>query len=44
MSLNNVILNIPHSSAFGFNAEEWNDPEEITQRMREWTDRHTEKL
>ncbi len=44
MSLNNVVLNIPHSSAFGFNAEEWSDPEKITQHMREWTDWHAEKL
>lgn len=44
MSFNNVILNIPHSSAFGFNAEEWSNPEEITRYMREWTDWHTEKL
>lgn len=44
MSRNNVILNIPHSSAHGFNAEEWSDPEEITRHMREWTDWHTEKL
>ena len=44
MSRNNVILNIPHSSARRFNAEEWSDPEEITRHMREWTDWHTEKL
>lgn len=44
MSFNNVILNIPHSSAFGFNAEEWSNSEEITRYMREWTDWYTEKL
>lgn len=44
MSINNVILNIPHSSALGFNAEEWSNSEEITGYIREWTDWHTEKL
>ena len=44
MNFNNVILNIPHSSACRFNAEEWSNPEEITRYMREWTDWHTEKL
>ena len=44
MGFDNVILNIPHSSAHGFDAGEWSNPEEITRHMREWTDWHTEKI
>ncbi len=44
MGYNNIILNIPHSSAHGFDAGEWSNPEEITRHMREWTDWHTEKI
>lgn len=42
--MRNIVLNIPHSSALNYDADEWDDMDLLRRQVDEWTDWFTDSL